>query len=319
MLSTSLRNNSLTALVNNKVYSCDSTHPNWQKILQAVRDHNESLLVKLIDVKRSVVNFVSGRLRVCGNEVLYDGKRLEGIIVDRLLEFIRNDLPAEPLCRFIAKLMQNPSKRAVEELYKFLEHKNMPITPDGNFLAYKGIQKNWYSITSGKLTMIQGRVDAEGHILNVVGAVVECKRNEVCDDKEIGCSKGIHAGSLEYATDFGSGGRVVIVEIDPTNVVSIPTDCSCQKLRTCKYKVVGEYELPLDNTFTDAFCEDKEWRNSCCQKPKSPCKCDNDEDAYEQGFQDGYDGNDQSFDAQAYLDGYKDGQASWDEDNEECN
>jgi hypothetical protein len=35
------------------------------------------------------------------------------------------------------------------------------------------------------------------------------------------------------------------VEINPADVVSIPTDCNFQKLRTCKYKVVAEHELPL--------------------------------------------------------------------------
>jgi hypothetical protein len=47
----------------------------------------------------------------------------------------------------------------------------------------------------------------------------------------------VHAGSLSYATGFGP--THVIVKIDPADVVSIPTDCSCQKLRTCAYEVVA--------------------------------------------------------------------------------
>jgi hypothetical protein len=39
---------------------------------------------------------------------------------------------------------------------------------------------------------------------------------------------------------------MVLVEIDPADVVSIPTDCEFQKLRTCRYKVVAECERPLD-------------------------------------------------------------------------
>ena len=34
----------------------------------------------------------------------------------------------------------------------------------------------------------------------------------------------------------------MVVEIDPSDVVSVPHDCDCQKLRTSKYKVVGHYE-----------------------------------------------------------------------------
>jgi hypothetical protein len=71
-------------------------------------------------------------------------------------------------------------------------------------------------------------------------------RNKVDDNKEVGCSYGFHAGTLEYASDFASDfDKLVLVEIDPADVVSIPTDCNFQKLRTCRYKVVAEYEKPL--------------------------------------------------------------------------
>jgi hypothetical protein len=39
---------------------------------------------------------------------------------------------------------------------------------------------------------------------------------------------------------MGSGNRVVIVEIDPRDVVSIPSDYNNAKGRCWKYKVVGE-------------------------------------------------------------------------------
>jgi hypothetical protein len=64
-------------------------------------------------------------------------------------------------------------------------------------------------------------------------------------------------------------GHVLVVEIDPADVVSIPTDCNYQKLRTCKYKVVQEYQLPLDenkihdsrfNTEHDEYINNK-WDN----------------------------------------------------------
>jgi hypothetical protein len=59
---------------------------------------------------------------------------------------------------------------------------------------------------------------------------------------------------------------LVVVEINPADVVSIPTDCECQKLRTCKYKVVSEYEVPLEDLayesrFTTDYDDDvdREW------------------------------------------------------------
>ena len=91
--------------------------------------------------------------------------------------------------------------------------------------------------------------------------MIEVERNGVCDDKNIGCSSGLHAGSVQYATDFGAGGKVVLVEINPADVVSVPEDCNCQKLRACKYKVVGEYEIPLNDHYHNGYSKE-DWNNN---------------------------------------------------------
>lgn len=256
MLSTSLRKNSLTAVVDNKVYNCDSTHPKWEEILDAVRANDEKTLVELIDIKKVVVDYSEGRVNVRGGQVFFDDYQLHGTIVDRLLGFVENNISVAPMAKFIERLMSNPSKRAVNELYTFLERKNLPLTPRGTFLAYKGLRGDYYSVTGGYIQVNKGQVDGTGHIYNGVGEEIECERRDVCDDKEVGCSDGLHAGSLEYATGFGT--KTVIVEIDPKDVVSVPTDCECQKLRTCAYKVVGEYERPLQDDYCDEYDTDED-------------------------------------------------------------
>ncbi len=120
----------------------------------------------------------------------------------------------------------------------------MPLTPEGNFLAYKGVNEDFTDLWSGKFS-------------NKVGEVLEMRRNTVCDDANMGCSSGFHAGSYEYAKGYASGGgNLMVVEIDPSDVVSVPFDCSCQKLRTSKYKVVSHYETidapPLDKALYDS-------------------------------------------------------------------
>jgi hypothetical protein len=298
MLSTSLTRNSLTAIINGKVYNADSTHLNWSKILECVRNQDESRLIQLIDIKQSVINFIRGRLRIAGNDVMYDNLRLHGVVVDRLLNFIRDGFRPEPLCNFIEKLMKNPSQRAVNELYSFLEHKNLPITPSGNFLAYKGIKSDWYSITSGKLTLLQGWANSSGEIFNGIGQTVECVRNQVDDNKENHCSTGIHAGSLEYATDFAGSGKVVIVEIDPSDVVSIPSDCQCQKLRTCKYRILSEFERPLADTYSAKYSVGAEA---------------DDEAAWNRGYEDAMEGLFTQEESEDYLAGFDCGLEDLDE------
>ena len=40
---------------------------------------------------------------------------------------------------------------------------------------------------------------------------------------------------------------MVIVKVNPKDVVSVPTDCECQKVRTCEYQVIADYEGPLES------------------------------------------------------------------------
>jgi hypothetical protein len=128
-------------------------------------------------------------------------------------------------------------------------------------------------------------------------------RNKVDDNKENGCSYGFHAGSVDYAKNFmDRDGHLMLVEINPADVVSIPTDCQFQKLRTCKYKVVGEYEIDLnDPMYASRFqtdqdddvdvwndeeeedlCSgcDSEYKSWCCECEQcgNCCDCENEDE-----------------------------------------
>ena len=292
MISTSITSNSITVVITNangnKVYAVQRSHPNYDDVLNAVRNGDEALIETLCNISKTIETFTEGNVSVKNGHVYYRNLLLEGVIVDRVLGFIKDKLPVTPLLKFINKLHENPSSRAITELYKFLEHKNLPITPEGNFLAYKGLQADYFSITAGNIEVIKGKV-VDGKIFNGVGEEIEVRRNQVCDDKLVGCSKGLHAGSLKYATDFARG-KVVVVEINPADVVSIPTDCECQKLRTCKYKIVGEYELPLNDNYCDCYssCDDADDADDADDEYDADTIA---EFAYIAGYEDGHAGN----------------------------
>jgi hypothetical protein len=284
-----LTNNSITVVLNNKVYTVSNGQPQWESVLDAIRNNDEKKLHDVLSVANTIVSFTEGNVTVKDNQVFYRNVPLDNYVVEKVLDFAKNKLPLQPILRFINNLMKNPSRRAVQELYKFLEHKNMPITPDGNFLAYKGVQSDYFSRTAGTTIVIEGKV-VDGKIYNGIGQVIEVERNSVCDDKNMGCSSGLHAGSVEYATDFGRGGRVVIVEINPADVVSVPDDCNCQKLRTCRYKVVAEYEVPLDHNYNNSY-SDENWNDDY-----DDCDDDGDEslDDFKKVFHDLYQKNEKS-------------------------
>lgn len=240
--------NALTVVIaeTGKIYNIDNTHPNWDKARQNLYAGEYEGLEELLSVKKTVETFFS-QSTVEGVEVdemgvKFNGEYVHNYLTNKILDFAKRGLPTAPLVKFFEKVMKNPSYRAVNELYKFLEHGLMPITPDGNFLGYKSVRPDymdWYSNT----------------FRNQVGDAPERKqRNQVCDDPDVACSEGYHVGTLEYAKDFHyPSNRVVIVEVDPSDVVSVPHDCQHQKLRTMFYKVVGEFEKPLDNDFTDQY------------------------------------------------------------------
>ena len=87
----------------------------------------------------------------------------------------------------------------------------------------------------------KGKTNERHQILNEVGETIEVARRCVDDNKDNHCSYGLHIGSYDYASGWsGSGGRLLLVEFDPQDAVSVPTDCSYQKLRVSKYKVVAD-------------------------------------------------------------------------------
>ena len=130
------------------------------------------------------------------------------------------------LINFLSNLMENPSNRAVRELYDFLEYGKMPITTDGHFLAYKRVRADYKSVHDGQTD-------------NSIGTILEMPRNQVNDNSHETCSYGLHFCSHEYLKHF-SGDRVVILKVNPRDVVSIPADYNSTKGRACRYEVVGE-------------------------------------------------------------------------------
>jgi len=233
-----LTDRSLTIVLNDEPKTITSENPVWNDAITAIREGRFNDLPDLLDKSKAIARFSHGKIEVRDGLVTYAGEEIHNIVVDRILNFIKNGLPYEPLVKFLDKLMQNPSRRAVNELYKFLEHKKMPLTPDGDFLAYKSVRadfKDWYS----------GEHDFS------IGQVREMARNQVCDNADVGCSAGYHAGSEEYAKSFNGGGNLVIVKINPADVVSVPTDCECQKLRASRLEVVALYRKALDKELYD--------------------------------------------------------------------
>jgi hypothetical protein len=228
----------------------NSNHPNFQKCREAIRNRDWQSLHKMINVEEAVRSYVSdsGNITVANGTIYYKGEQLHGLIVDRVFQFMRENLPFEPLINFINNMMENPSFRSRNELYGFLEHEGLPITEDGHFLAYKAVRNDYYDIYSGK-------------IYNGIGTRVSFARRNVDDDCNRGCSHGLHAGSLDYVRGYGhSDSKFLIVKINPKDVVSVPSEDS-RKLRCCEYVVLSEFKEQLNNPCYGVDGSDFSWED----------------------------------------------------------
>ena len=226
----------LTVILKNKAHQVIPDHTNYKLILEALPTATEDELLELVDIEKAIATFSQGQVSIVNGKVMFEGEEVHGSISKRIIEFMSKGLPFQPLVNFLENLMQNPSMQSQQELYDFLEHENLPVTEDGCFLAYKAVSKDFKDKWRGTFD-------------NNVGQVCEMRRAKVDDNRGRGCSAGLHAGALNYVAEYGSvdaGDNIVIVKINPEDVVSVPSDCNCEKLRTCKYEVVGLYqgELP---------------------------------------------------------------------------
>jgi hypothetical protein len=270
----------LTVVVDGKQHTILASNPLFASAVSAFQIKDFDALMLALDPSRKFLNLYAKyeQIEVKDGSVFVDGDVIQSVVADRIINFLADGVDCLPIFKFITRLQLNPSKRAVDELYTFLEHKHLPLTETGTFLAYKAVRNDFTDKHTGKF-------------FNGVGEVLSMPRNKVDDDKNVGCSYGFHAGTLRYASEFACGSdKMVLVEIDPADVVSIPTDCEFQKLRTARYKVVAEYERPLDElVYESRFSTendddvDDEWDDEsscpecdCCSSDCDNCDCCND-------------------------------------------
>ena len=232
-----IQGKNIVVIIDNQPHTVTSSHIGYEKLKQAIRDNDWDVVKQVVDPAKEILNYGKGLVAVQGSKVFYKDRELRGALTARMIEMYQDGFPVEPLILFMENLMQNPSKRAVEELYGFMEKGNLPLTPDGYFLAYKKVRADFLDIHSGTMS-------------NAPGNVVEMERNDVDDNMNNTCSTGLHFCSKEYLSHFGgSDSRTVILKINPRDVVSIPADYNSTKGRACRYEVLGELGVHPDGAF----------------------------------------------------------------------
>lgn len=224
----------VSLVLDGRPYMVRSDLPNFSILQEKLRkgDYDEDEIADLVTVPK-LINQSFKKLGESdlyfdeeGSQIFYKKTRLPKVLEKKLLEDLENNYSVEAFTNFISNLMQNPLQSAIEELYLFLEAGNLPITEDGCFLAYKKIRHDYKDVHSGRFD-------------NSVGKIVKEKREQCDTNRNRTCSNGLHFCSYSYLGSM-SGQRVIIIKINPKDVISIPSDYSNTKGRCCEYKVMSE-------------------------------------------------------------------------------
>lgn len=234
--------NSVSLIVNGKAYNIIESDLRYAKIMETLRGGNLDDIPSVLTGDAVVKSFLneSEEVEIRGGKVFYHGFEIKNVVSEKLLAMLKEGFTdGTRFVKFLKNLLANPSKQSVEELYDFMSYKSLPIDEDGFVIGYKGVQDNFYSVHGNKETIVtSGKVDSNGRIYNGVGEKISVMRNQVDDDRANECSTGLHVGSKDYADNWGA--KTVLVRFNPANAVSVPKDCSFQKLRVCEYEVIAE-------------------------------------------------------------------------------
>lgn len=216
-----------------ETYTVGPDHVNYEAVQQAIAQGRRNDLPDLANVAKAVESYIKGDIRIEDGVVYYGEQVVHNVVADRIVDLMQAGEEIDPLIVFLENLLDNPAEYAVKEMYLFMECNNIAITPDGHFLAYKAVRRDYLDHHSATLD-------------NSVGKVVEMDRGEVDPVRDRLCSHGLHFCGLSYIRSVpgyrGNGSRLMLVKINPRDVVSIPSDYNNAKGRCCRYEVVAEVD-----------------------------------------------------------------------------
>lgn len=228
------RDGSITVNYNGETHTVLVTAPEYEEVLACLKvdesgKNRQDDIPNVISRAAAIKNFSHGAFEVKDGCLLVDGLQVPTRLAEKIMEFKRDGLPHLPLVAFAKNLLKNPSYRAVQMLFGFLNKNNHPITEDGCFIAYKAVGADFMDKYSGKFD-------------NSPGMVCRMPRNEVNEDPMVTCSHGLHVSDWNYAKNIYGGEKMIEVKVNPEHVVAVPTDYNEAKMRTCEYLVLNEVQ-----------------------------------------------------------------------------
>jgi hypothetical protein len=277
--------------VDGKQFQIAQDHPNFRAVKTKLENRDYSDLTDLLDIRAAVRKWlgINPRFTLTNDLLALDGVEFSDRVSQKVLAMIDAGNDPQALFNFLVKVRQNPSNTAQNELLLFCSANKFMIHADGDILSYKAVRQDYKDIHSGSvfykpchLMTADERAKYDVGItmgreknvrVSTANGITEVSmpRFAVDDNRERTCSHGLHFAALGYASSFGGvGSKMLVLKVNPADVVSIPSDYNNEKGRTAKLVVAAELDrgtaLPEKEVYND---DDLWWGTDECDE------CDN--------------------------------------------
>lgn len=153
----------------------------------------------------------------------------------------------------LGKIVQHRDHQ-IEDILRFLEKSDLPITDSGNILVYKAVnQRSSYSPQTSLPYELDLDCYVDSHTKKVIqwkGAMVQVPESYVNKNREIECAQGLHVARRSYLSKFMCDSCLLCI-VRPEDFIAVP-DYDSNKVRVSAYQIIDvltdeEYEKLMNS------------------------------------------------------------------------
>ncbi len=228
----------ITIVVDRQVHTVQRSAANANALIDELAK-GESADLEVIKAMASVKNYIvylsQGRISLTDAGIQFMGELVNSYMTERIMRHHAEGVDVAPMLAFMDRVMNHPILGIQQDIYKWCEKGDMPFTAEGHIIAYKKVREDYRSY----------HASPDGtHLHHPIGGFVEMERSAVDPRRNNTCSTGLHFCSYDYLNAYqgANTGRILILSIDPQDVIAIPTDYNQTKGRACRYRIIGELD-----------------------------------------------------------------------------
>jgi len=162
---------------------------------------------------------------VIGDTVIGDVEKIKPIIAHSLKH--NSEKSVQNLLTRLSAIIAD-RQHSVEDVFRFLEKGDLPLTENGDIIAYKILsRRDGYYVDCHS-----------GLVKQKVGSIVQISQNLINMSRGTDCAAGLHIARRGYIGQFG-GDVCVLAIVRPEDVMVVPHN-DANKVRVSRYTIISE-------------------------------------------------------------------------------